>query len=180
VLITTAAITAIFSFSYATLLPSWSVTILNGDSTTNGFLQSARGLGSLLAAVTIASLGRIAFKGKLLTTGTLLFPGLILVWSMARWLPLALILLVGVGFFQIIFSNMSMVLMQTHVANELRGRVMSIYSVAMFGMQPIGALMIGGSAEMFGEPFSIALTAIIAVVYAVWLFVRVPSIRALS
>jgi hypothetical protein len=125
-------------------------------------------------------LGNIAFKGKLMTAGTLLFPGLILVWVVMRWIPLSMLLLAGIGFFQVVFNNMSHVLLQTCVADELRGRAMSIYSVAWFGLQPMGALLIGSVAEIAGEPLSVACSAAVALLYAVWLFFGIPRIRALE
>jgi MFS family permease len=180
VLVTTAAVTAVFTMAFATLFPAWSVNVLGGDSTTNGFLQSARGLGAVVASMILSSLVQIRFKGRLWSIGTVAFPGLILVWALMRWLPLSLLIMGGVGFAQILVFNIAHILAQTHVADELRGRVMSIYSVALFGMQPIGALMIGGAAEAVGEPISVAFTAIVAVIYAIWLLIRVPRMRALD
>ena len=105
-LIAVATVTTIFGMSFATLLPAWSVKILGGDSTTNGFLQSARGVGSLIGALMIASLARVKIKGKLLTLGSLIFPVLLLVWSAMRWLPLSLLVLVGVGWGTMLVLNM--------------------------------------------------------------------------
>ena len=56
-LITNIGITTIFGIGVATLVPAWSVNVLHGDSTTNGFLLSARGIGSLIGALMIAALG---------------------------------------------------------------------------------------------------------------------------
>src|SRR6476469_3106762 len=79
--------TSMFGISFATLFPAWAVDVLGGDATTNGLLQSARGLGALLSALMLASLGRFRFKGKLLTIGTFISPLLLLLFTLTRSLP---------------------------------------------------------------------------------------------
>ena len=180
VLIATAAISAIFGFSFATLMPAWSVTILGGDSATNGFLQSARGLGALIGALTIASLGRFKFKGKLLTTGTFLFPLSLLFWAAARWLPISLLLMVAIGIGSMFLINMTNILVQSHVTDELRGRVMSVFTLGFFGMMPVGALLAGALAEATTEPIAVALGALVVLAFAAFLWLRMPQIRRLE
>jgi MFS family permease len=72
------------------------------------------------------------------------------------------------------------VLVQSHVADELRGRVMAIYSLSMVGMLPVGSLLIGGLAEGVGEPIAVAFGAIVALAFAIFLFLRIPRIRTLE
>ena len=180
ILIVVATITTIFGMSFAILLPAWSVKILGGDSTTNGFLQSARGVGSLIGALMVASLTRSKIKGKLLTLGSFVFPVLLLVWSMMRWLPLSLLVIAGVGWGTMLVLNNANILVQMHVPDPLRGRVMSIYTVSFFGMFPVGALLMGTIAEKVGEPATVALAASAALVFAGWLWLRVPRLRGLE
>ncbi len=177
-LISTVAVATIFAVSYGTLLPAWAVKILHGDATTNGFLQSARGLGALSGALMIASLGRFKFKGKLLTVGSLVFPSMLLLWSLVRWLPLSLLLLVGVGWGMMLLLNMTNVLLQIHVPDALRGRVMSVYTLSFFGMMPVGALLTGALAEAIGESRAIGAGAAVTLAFAVWLWLFVPKLRA--
>ena len=180
ILISATMVTTIFGMSFAVLLPAWSVKILGGDSTTNGFLLSARGAGSLIGAFMIASLARIKIKGKLLTLGSLLFPVLLLVWSAMRWLPLSLLVLVGVGWSTMLVLNISNILGQLHVPDQLRGRVMSIYTLGLMGMFPLGALLSGTVAEVVGEPTTVALGALVALAFGGVLWVYVPRLRALE
>jgi MFS family permease len=166
--------------SFAILLPAWSVKILGGDATTNGFLQSARGIGALIGALMIASLARTKIKGKLLTLGSLVFPALLLVWSAIRWLPLSLLVLVGVGWGTMLVLNISNILCQLHVPDHLRGRLMGIYTLCFFGMFPLGSLLLGTVAEVIGEPMTVALGALVTLVFAGLLWLRVPQLRALE
>jgi len=173
-------VTTIFGMSFAILLPAWSVKILGGDSTTNGFLQSARGAGSLIGALMIASLARVKIKGKLLTLGSFIFPVLLLVWSAMRWLPLSLLVLVGVGWGTMLVLNISNILVQLHVPDQLRGRVMSIYTLVFFGMFPLGALLSGTMAAVIGEPTTVALGALVTIAFGGVLWLYVPQLRALE
>ncbi len=179
-LIAVVTVTTIFGISFATLLPAWAVKILGGDSTTNGFLQSARGVGSLIGALMMASLAQAKIKGKLLTLGSLTLPALLLIWSALHWLPLSLLVLGGVGWGTMLVLNGANILVQLHVPDALRGRVMSIYSLAFFGTFPVGALLVGTVAEVIGEPMTVALGAVVALAFAGLLVLRAPQLRALE
>ncbi len=179
-LILVSAVVGLFGMAYATLFPAWAVTVLGGDATTNGLLQSARGLGSLIAALMIASLGRFTFKGKLMSMGMLLFPIFLLIWTVVRWLPLSLAVMVGVGWAMMIVFNLMNALIQHRVDDALRGRVMSVYSLSFFGFMPVSALMVGTLAEATTEPIAVAATAAVCLAFAIWLWLRVPEIRKLS
>jgi predicted MFS family arabinose efflux permease len=180
ILVAIVSVTTVFGMSFATLMPAWAVTILGGDSTTNGFLQSARGIGSLISGLMIASLARARIKGKLLTIGSFIFPALLLLWSAMRWLPLSLLVLVGVGWGSMLIYNMANSLVQSIVPDSLRGRVISIYSLGFFGMFPLGALLIGAMAQAIGEPSTVALGASVMLVFACFLWLRMPELRRLE
>ncbi len=179
-LISIAGVAGLSGMAYATLMPAWAVTILGGDSTTVGLMQSARGVGSLIGALMIAALGRFRFKGRLMTVGTFMFPALLIVFAAVRWLPLSLLVLVGVGWGMMVMFNMLNTLIQTTVSDGLRGRVMGIYSLTFFGAAPIGALMAGAAADRVGEPTTILLSALVPLAYAAWLWLRAPQLRRLQ
>ena len=179
-LILIALITSLFGMAYATLIPAWAVNILGGDATTLGLLQSARGVGSLIGALMIASLGRFQFKGKLMTIGMFVFPVLLVFFSAVRWLPASLLVLVGVGWGFMVCFNMMNTLIQTTVSDQLRGRVLGIYALTFFGAMPIGALAAGELAARFGEPVTVVLGAVVPLVFAAWLWLRMPQLRRLE
>ena len=179
-LISLIVVTSLFGVSFAVLLPAWAVRVLGGDATTNGWLQSARGVGALIGALIIASLGGFNFKGRLLTLGSFFFPILILGFSFVRHLPLSLVVLVGAGIANIFIFNLANSLVQTLVQDELRGRVMGIYSLTFFGFLPVGALWIGTIAEHFGEPAAVLLNAGIMLFLCLAIALSVPELRRLK
>ena len=175
-----AGATGLFGISVSTLFPVWATDILGGDAATNGLLQSARGLGALISALTIASLGRFAYKGRLLTLGSFLFPALLIVFALVRSLPLALLVLVLTGIAVILIMNLANALVQALVPDELRGRVMAVYSMTFFGSMPLGALLAGWLAELAGAPFATISGAVAGLVVAALVWLLTPEIRALA
>ncbi|MBI1876756.1 MAG: MFS transporter [Chloroflexi bacterium] len=179
-LVSTAAVISLFGLAFMTLMPAWATTVLGGDATTNGWLLGARGVGALSGALMIAALGRFKAKGRLLTMGSFVFPVLLLFFAQVRWLPLSLLALAGTGWGFMVLFNMANTLIQTLVPDELRGRVVSLYTLGFFGLMPLGALLAGWAAELIGEPNTIALSALISLGFAGWLWLRVPQLRALE
>ncbi|MEW5899983.1 MAG: MFS transporter [Acidobacteriota bacterium] len=173
-------ITSLFGVSFAVLLPAWAVQILHGDATTNGWLQSARGVGALIGALLIASLGRFDFRGRLLSFGLFVFPLLVLTFAFVRWLPVSLAFLVGSGVAVIFIFNLANALVQTLVKDELRGRVMALYSLTFFGFLPIGALWIGTMAQRFGEMKAVLINAALMLFFSVLVALLVPKLRSLE
>jgi MFS family permease len=169
-----------FGISFLTLIPAWAVTILNGDETTNGWLLSARGVGALVAALLIASLGRFQFKGRLLTFGTFALPACLAAFAFTRVLPLSLACLAAVGFSVILVNNLANALVQTLVPDAMRGRVMGVYTLTFFGFMPIGALWVGAIAEQVGAPAAVLVNAVVWFGVAGLAWLVVPRLRALE
>lgn len=107
------------------------------------------------------------------------FPLFLLLFAVVRWLPLALLTLIGVGWGFMILFNMANTLIQTLVPDSLRGRVVSIYTLSFFGLMPLGALLIGWAAELWDEPTTIFLSALIILGFAIWLWLAAPQLRRL-
>lgn len=171
---------SLFGLSFATLLPAWSVKILGGDSTTNGFLQSARGAGALASALFIASLGRFEYKGKLLTIGSIAFPVVMFVFSFVHIMPVSLITIFALGSALILAMNIANSLVQMLVPDKLRGRVMGVYTLTFFGLLPVGSLLMGILAEQFGEAEAILICSVVTLIIALLIFFLAPAIKRLK
>jgi MFS family permease len=171
---------SLFGIALGTLMPAWSVKILNGDAATNGMLFSARGVGSMIGALAIASLGQFRFKGKLITYGSLSFPIFIAIFAAVHSLPFSLLFMALIGLASIFVINLSNAMIQSLTPQVLTGRVMGVYSTIFMGCMPLGAIILGSLAEQFGESEAAFISAAIAFIIAgsVWFFV--PKIRALE
>jgi MFS family permease len=178
-LILIVGMTSFFGISFATLIPAWAVNVLGGDASTNGFLQSARGFGSFLSALLIASLGRFQFKGKLLTWGGFIFPVLLIIFSLIHWLAGALVILFFIGVSIMLIFNLGNALVQTLVPDPLRGRVMSVYALSFFGLMPLGSLWVGMMSEHFSEALAIILSSLILLLFFLLIRIRIPKLNSL-
>jgi len=179
-LIIIVGLTALLGISFSTLIPEWAVDILHGNATTNGLLQSARGVGSLAGALMIASLGRFKYRGKLIAIGSFILPVMLVAFALTRWTPLALVLLLAVGWSTMIQLNLCNALVQTLVPDQLRGRVMGIYSLIFMGVFPIGALLFGSLAQAFGSPATVITGALALMGFAILFWFKMPIIRRLE
>jgi MFS family permease len=178
-LITLVAVSNMFALGYMALLPAFAQDVLHAGTVGYGFMSTAIGVGALVGALLIASLGNYQRKGLLLTAGNLLFPVMVIALSLSRsfHLTIAFLVVAGLGFMtQNATAN---TLVQTTVPDALRGRVMSVYMMVFVGFFPIGSLIAGAVGERFGVPAGAALGGIIALGYGLYLLWRVPEIRAL-
>jgi predicted MFS family arabinose efflux permease len=177
VLIALVAATSMLALSMVTLIPAWAVKVLGGNAATNGFLLSARGVGSLVGALFIASLGRTKIRGRLLTIGSLLYPLLLFMFAFARSIPLSLLVFAGAGTGMILIMNLANAMVQTSTPDHLRGRVMGAYMWIFFGSMPLGALWLGTAAEHLGEVEAVVINSMLALCVAVAIVVFFPKIR---
>ena len=171
------ALINIFGISFITLIPAWAVSILHGDAATNGIMQSARGLGALITALFIASLGSSKYIYKMMTAGIISLPVFLFLFALVLWLPLSLLMLVANGIALILVFNLSNAIVQNIVSDSFRGRVMSIYSFTSFGFLPLGSLMIGFMAEQLSEPSAVMICSGITMLFSVIIAVMIRKIN---
>jgi predicted MFS family arabinose efflux permease len=180
VLLINLAVISVFGFSLMTLMPAWATDILGGDVKTNGLLLSARGVGSLIGALMIAYLGSRNMRGKIWSVGNLVMPLALLGFSLVRLIPVSLAMLVVLGWSLMSVVNVSNALVQSHVPDELRGRVMGVYILVFQGGMPIGSLFAGAVASALGAPTAVMINAFIILVVTGTLFFIRPKMRQLN
>src|SRR5205809_2740781 len=95
-----------------------------------------------------------------------------LAFSFTHTFWLALLFLFVAGFGMLLFLSTSNTVLQTIVPDEMRGRVMGVWSLVFGTMIPLGSLEAGAAAHWLGTPFALAFGAIVCAVSAlVTLFV---------
>jgi predicted MFS family arabinose efflux permease len=176
-LLTNLLVVGTFGFGVLVLIPAWAVNVLNGDVTTNGLLLSARGLGSLLGGLMIATLGSRGFRGRIWTIGSFVLPVSMLIFGTATHVPFSLLMIAIVGWSIISVVNVSNALIQANVSDEMRGRVMSFYTLIFIGGQTLGGLLTGVLAEKINEPFAVYLSAGMLALTAILTYVLKPFLR---
>ena len=172
------AICSLMGMPYVVLMPIFASKVLHGGPHTLGFLMGAAGTGALVAAISLAFRKSVVGLTKTVPIAAALFGlGLILFGlSHVLWLSLPMMLLVGFGMMGGMAASNTII--QTLVRQEMRGRVMSYYTMAFVGMAPFGSLLAGGLAHMLGAPTAIILTGSCCILGAAWFTTQLPAIRA--
>ena len=170
----------VFAVPYQTLMPVFQKDVLGVGPEGLGMLMAAPGVGAVLAVLMLASVANRFRRQGLLLVGSIIALGLFLIlFSQTTSFPLALVVLIVAGAFQMLFLASTNTLLQLIVPDELRGRVMSLYMLDR-GLMPAGALFAGVLAHFIGAPSTVATMGAIVIVLALVVAWRVPAIRALE
>ena len=169
------AIVSIFSMPYAVLMPIFARDVLKIGAAGLGYLMAATGVGALIGAVLLSMLGDFPRKGRLLISGNLTFCAMLILFSLSRSVPLSLLFLVGAGWGMMTNMALTNTLIQTSVPDELRGRVMSVYTLMFMGMAPIGSLLAGSLAHVMSAPGAVRIGAVVCALTAIVLAPRIIS-----
>lgn len=174
------AVLSFFGMPYIPLIPVFAGNVLDGGAEVLGLLLSAMGAGALAAALSLAVLGGFRRKGWLVTAATLIFAVLVATFALSRWLPLSMLALAGAGWAQITQLATTNTLLQTHVDDALRGRVMGTFTWMLGGMFPLGALLLGYLAQRWNAPGAVFCSALVCGAFALAGAWRLPQVRRLE
>jgi len=152
---------------YNTLLPVFAKVIFKGDATTFGYINSFIGVGALGGAFFLASLKpRVDLKIVLLINTVILGVSLML-FSHISYFPLAMLFASTCGFGMMSQTTIGNTIVQIHAAPHMRGRVMSFFALAFFGMLPLGSLLVGAISQRIGAPNMLLCQGAIAIIVAI-------------
>lgn len=202
VLISLIAVSAFLSMPYSTLMPVIADRILKEsaqpvvaalctspgapfrcqapEALPLGMLLTAVGIGAVIGALGVASLPDSAPRGRLLTLGNLAFPALLLAFAASRSFTLSLVVLIGIGASFVIQNSLANTLIQLAVSDELRGRVMSLYTLTFTTAMRAGGFQAGLVADGFGAAASIGIGALVSLAYGVFVALRYPELRRMT
>jgi MFS family permease len=166
-----------FSLTYFMLLPGFVKDVLDAGPDKLGMLISISGMGSLVGSLLVASLPNKR-RARILLYGALMMGIALLGFAASTHYWLSVFLLTFVGFGQAARMSLSNVLIQTYVADEFRGRVMSIYMLEM-SILSIALYPISVAADIFGPQWAVGISAAFLIVLVVALF-NVPAYRRLD
>lgn len=162
---------------YAVLMPIFAEQILHGGAQTLGLLMGCSGVGALAGALTLAMKKSIRGLGRWVALACGGFGIALVLFSFSRHLWLSALLLVPAGFSVMVQMASSNTLVQSMVPDQLRGRVMAVYSMMFMGMAPFGALLAGSVAHKIGAPWTVAMGGIVALAGGIVFGLRWPALR---
>ena len=151
----TVGLASTFGFNFGVIIPALAKDVLNTDATGYGFLMAATGIGSLIAALGIAFSGRS--RPVIAPLGAAILGVALVATSLVHVFPIALVTMLFVGFGAIAMAATANTTIQLAVPDELRGRVISVYTTVFVGSTPVGGLLMGWIASAFSVDAAIAV-----------------------
>ena len=163
---------------YAILMPIFADQILQGGVSGLGILMGASGVGALAGALALAARKSLKGLGRWIALASAGFGTCIILFSFSRSFWLSAAFLVPAGFAMMIQMAASNTLVQSMVPDNLRGRVMAVYSMMFMGMAPLGAMFAGSLAEKIGAPFTVAIGGAACIVASIVFALNLSEFRS--
>ena len=176
--LTLLAIVATMGMPYTVLMPIIAANVLHGGAHTLGFLMTASGAGAVCGALYLASRTSVLGLGRIMMLATMTFGIGLIAFGFTRVFWLALLVLPFVGGGMMVEMASTNTILQTITEEHLRGRVMAFYTMAFLGTAPIGSLIAGVAASRIGASNTIVLGGVACILGALWLGMRLPTLRA--
>jgi MFS family permease len=156
------ALVSLFVLPFSTLIPVYAKDIFKGSASTFGIIDSMIGLGAFGGAIFLASLKSGKNLRKILAVNTILFGAGLVLFSYMHFYPAALFCAMLAGFGMMSQITISNTIIQTTVSQNMRGRMISFYAMAFFGMQPLGGLIVGSVSQWIGVPATVLAEGCVA------------------
>jgi len=164
---------------YVTLLPIYAKVIFKGNASTFGYIDSFIGLGAISGALYLATRthGTGYTRRRILWVNTLIFGAGLILFSYTTSFPLAMVFAMLSGFGMMAQTTITNTIIQTSVAPAMRGRVISYFAMAYFGMQPLGSLLVGTITQYIGAPATMLIEGLAALVVVAifWRYLTAPE-----
>jgi len=168
------ALHGLAGISYMAILPIFAADILKGNGGTMGLLSASSSIGSLLACVYLSLRRQVLGLERVMALCPAIIGLGLISFGLSReiWLSsLILIIIGGGGMLQVSSGN---TIIQTLIEDDKRGRVMSLYSLAVIGTLPLGNLIVGSLAQRIGAPYTVICCGIFCLLEAIWFTRQLP------
>lgn len=160
------AVFSVIGLPYISLLPIFAGEVFHAGAKGLGFLVGASGIGALTAALLIAARRDIKDKPRFMSFAALTFSIALFFFSLSSIFWLSLLVIMAAGWGMVSYLAVANSFIQTTVPDELRGRVMSIYSLVFLGTVPIGNALMGVLADRTGTPHAVTISGLICIIAA--------------
>lgn len=149
----------IFGWSLSVILPSIAERELGGGARLYSILMTGIGLGAVIGSLALAYARNSNKSRQIIYTGLALWATSIASFSLSSNVILSVFLAILIGIGMILFSTTCNTVIQTTVPDELRGRVMGIWSLVFAVSEPIGSIQAGTLARLWGAPMALQFGA---------------------
>jgi MFS family permease len=139
--------------------------------------MAGAGIGAVISALTLAAQARAEHKGRFLLSSATVFSLALILLARAHSFWWAFFLLAILGATMVGALALTNTTLQIWSPPELRGRIMSMFNLAVLGLAPFGSLQAGIVAEALGVRFALAFGGVVCAVYFITLLIFLPHLR---
>jgi len=161
-----------FVINYNVFVPTFAKISLRQSASGYGFLMTALGVGSLIAALSQAARSKAGPRPLRVWVSAAGMSAAVLLCGLQRSYAASVVFLAFTGYFTITLLTSMNTTIQLAAADDYRGRVMSLWSWVMGGVTPIGSLWAGNVSEISSPGTSMAVSGGIGVVFTAVMYVR--------
>jgi MFS family permease len=172
------ALVSMAAMASSTLLPVVATSMLHGDSKTLGILTAATGTGALIGTMLLAARSSVVGLGKWIAASPAVFGLGLAAFSFAHSLWASSLFLALAGFALLLLMAASNMVLQTIVEEDKRGRVMSLFTMAVNGLAPIGGLLAGLLAYSTGAAITLRVAGAASILGSICFALHYPRLRA--
>ena len=160
------------AFPLLTFLPVFAKDVFKGDVKVFATFLAVFGFGAVCGAIGAAGFGHVKRRGAVAVAMQMTFGALMIGFALSRtkWISFALLFLAGAAL-MIVFA-MFMTLVQTNVDDAMRGRVVSVYSLAFRGAMPLGSLVAGFLVTLVRVPWVLVGNGMLLLLLGTTVFLR--------
>lgn len=172
-----AATLSLLGFPYLILLPAFARDILQLGAERYGYLAAAPGAGAVIGGLGLAAFGNVDRKGILAAGAAVVFSVNLIAFSLSTrpWVAASFLFLTGMSMVSAV-STINTVLQLTADA-RIRGRVLSMLTLAFFGLSPIGGLHMGTWAQHVGTARALTAGGVACLLVATYLLLFRRELR---
>lgn len=161
------------------LLPLFTADVLHMGADVGGILLAATGVGGLIAGLTIASIGFVFPRGRLVLGMVVASSISVILFAQSQWLVLAIVVIGLMAFFQAAFRTTNGTLIQGLTPDELRGRVTSLQSYNS-GFVVLSSMLIGWMVDMTNVTFGITAVGATGLSLSILAMATLKRVRTLA
>ena len=173
-LLLSVSVIGVFGFSYGILIPAFARDILHVEEKGYGILLAAGGIGAMLAALSVATISKSAYSKRIIVAGMILFSGAVGIFAFSKNYNLSVVMLALAAYGITAFFACANTFVQMSVSDDMRGRIMGIWTFVFGGAMPLGSLQMGFLGEHLGPPYAVfigaAISLLVITLLGVYLF----------
>jgi len=160
------AIVSFLVLPYGTVVPVFAKVIFKGNAKTFGYISGFVSVGAVVGTIYLASRKPGAHLKRILLVSTIIMGIGLIFFSQLKNFPIAMFFAALIGFGAMAQFTVCNIYVQSHSSSQMRGRVIGILLMAIFGMLPLGSVVIGFIAQYTGAPVTVLCEGIIALLIA--------------